>query len=116
MIIYTNTKSRKKKATLKRKAEQYQKWLKDIQSISTNFSSGKHRNAPNERRYQTPSIPLDRDSRMYTSLSSEYYDTFKKNVPQYTGDKMIGIGTLHKSNAIPIFNTQDAKDQANMRR
>lgn len=35
---------------------------------------------------------------------------------QYTGDKMIGIGTLHKSNAVPIFSDEDAKDQAKMRR
>lgn len=34
----------------------------------------------------------------------------------YTGDKMIGIGTLHKSNAVPIFSEEEAKDQANMRR
>ena len=35
---------------------------------------------------------------------------------QYTGDKMIGIGTLHKSNAVPIFSDEEAKDQAKMRR
>ena len=34
----------------------------------------------------------------------------------YTGTAMIGIGTLHKSNAVPIFNTEDAQDQAKMRR
>lgn len=34
----------------------------------------------------------------------------------YTGDKMLGIGTLHKSNAVPIFSDAEAKDQANMRR
>ena len=34
----------------------------------------------------------------------------------YTGTAMIGIGTLHKSNAVPIFTNEDAKDQANMRR
>ena len=35
---------------------------------------------------------------------------------QYTGDKMLGIGTLHKSNAVPIFSDEEAKDQARMRR
>jgi len=29
---------------------------------------------------------------------------------------MIGIGTLHKSNAVPIFTDEEAKDQASMRR
>lgn len=116
MIIYTNTRSRKKKATPKRKAEQYQQWLKEVQSTSTNFASGVRRNAPVARKYEAPSIPTDRNPRMYPSASSEHFDTFKKKVNQYTGDKMVGIGTLHKSNAVPIFNTQDAKDQANMRR
>ena len=34
----------------------------------------------------------------------------------YTGDAMIGIGQLHKSNAIPVFKQDDAKDLAKMRR
>ena len=35
---------------------------------------------------------------------------------RYTGSAMLGIGTLHKSNAVPIFSSEDAKDQARMRR
>jgi hypothetical protein len=34
----------------------------------------------------------------------------------YTGSAMKGIGTLHKSNAVPIFSAEEAIDQANMRR
>lgn len=34
----------------------------------------------------------------------------------YTGDKMIGIGTMHKSNSVPIFSTEDAEAIAKMRR
>jgi hypothetical protein len=34
----------------------------------------------------------------------------------YTGDAMLGIGQLHKSNAIPIFKKEDAIDIAKMRR
>lgn len=34
----------------------------------------------------------------------------------YTGDKIIGIGTLHKSNAVPVFSDAEAKDMARMRR
>jgi hypothetical protein len=40
----------------------------------------------------------------------------KKEVQQYTGDAMIGIGQLHKSNAIPVFKQEDAADIAKMRR
>lgn len=37
-------------------------------------------------------------------------------IPKYTGDKIIGIGTLHKSNAVPVFSDKEAKDLATMRR
>lgn len=40
----------------------------------------------------------------------------KRESKQYTGDKMIGIGTLHKSNAVPVFSNQEAVDIATMRR
>jgi hypothetical protein len=39
-----------------------------------------------------------------------------KPAPVYTGDKMIGIGQLHKSNAVPVFRDEDIKDIARMRR
>lgn len=34
----------------------------------------------------------------------------------YTGDKMIGIGQLHKSNAVPVFSSEEAHDISKMRR
>jgi hypothetical protein len=37
-------------------------------------------------------------------------------IPKYTGDKIIGIGTMHKSNAVPIFSGEQAVDISKMRR
>jgi len=34
----------------------------------------------------------------------------------YTGTKVIGIATMHKSNAIPVFSDDQAKDISKMRR
>lgn len=34
----------------------------------------------------------------------------------YTGTKILGIGTMHKSNAVPIFSDEQAHDIAKMRR
>ena len=34
----------------------------------------------------------------------------------YTGTKVKGIGTMHKSNAVPIFSDEEAKDISKMRR
>ena len=41
--------------------------------------------------------------------------TYKAN-PQYTGTKIKGIGTMHKSNAVPVFSDEEAHDIARMRR
>ena len=36
---------------------------------------------------------------------------------QYSGErKLLGVATMHKSNLVPVFNEQDAKDIAKMRR
>ena len=40
----------------------------------------------------------------------------KKEAPVYTGTKIKGIGTMHKSNAVPIFSDEEAKDISSMRR
>lgn len=37
-------------------------------------------------------------------------------VKVYTGDKIIGIATMHKSNLVPIFSDSEAKAVASMRR
>ena len=34
----------------------------------------------------------------------------------YTGTKVLGIGTMHKSNAVPIFSDEEAQDISRMRR
>lgn len=34
----------------------------------------------------------------------------------YTGTKILGIGTMHKSNAVPIFSDEEAQDISRMRR
>ena len=40
----------------------------------------------------------------------------KKPEKVYTGTEIIGIGQMHKSNAVPIRRKEDAKSLANMRR
>lgn len=35
---------------------------------------------------------------------------------KYTGTSMLGIATMHKSNAVPVFSNESAKDISQMRR
>ena len=39
-----------------------------------------------------------------------------KENPKYTGTKILGIGTMHKSNAVPVFSSEEAHGIATMRR
>ena len=41
--------------------------------------------------------------------------TYKAS-PQYTGTKIKGIGTMHKSNAVPVFSDEQAVEISRMRR
>jgi hypothetical protein len=50
------------------------------------------------------------------SLSTGVGTAVKTDIPIYTGDKMIGIGVLHKSNAVPVFSDEEAVDISKMRR
>lgn len=112
MIIHTHQKSKKKKVK-KADIEQYENWLKSVNSMTTSFSSKK---TTTKTKLQTPKVPENRSTKHIPSLQTAECDTSAKSTKVYTGDKMIGIGTLHKSNAVPIFRKEDAKDQANMRR
>lgn len=40
----------------------------------------------------------------------------KPDPKKYTGTLVKGISTMHKSNAVPIINEQEAKEHASMRR
>jgi len=42
--------------------------------------------------------------------------TSSKPTPTYTGTKILGIGTMHKSNMVPIFSDEEAVDISRMRR
>ena len=40
----------------------------------------------------------------------------KKDEKVYTGDKLMGIATMHKSNMVPVFKQEDAEDISKMSR
>lgn len=66
----------------------------------------------------TQSAPYRRDTGPHIpSLNpTDMTPCTKKESQQYTGTKIKGIGTMHKSNAVPIFSDEEAQDIAKMRR
>ena len=114
MFVYTKSTSKKKSPT-KKQVEEYNAWLKQINAIKPP-SYGKRKMATSE--VYKPAQSYVRETQKIASLNPDNLGNGTKPVHAmtYTGNKMIGIGTLHKSNAVPIFSDSDAKDQANMRR
>jgi hypothetical protein len=62
------------------------------------------------------SIPADRSTKHIPSRNTGDGIASVKQIPKYTGTKMLGIGTMHKSNAVPIFSDDEAKSISSMRR
>ena len=63
------------------------------------------------------SAPVGRETKRINSLDTGHSGAVRtKDIPQYTGTKIIGIGTMHKSNAVPIFSDEQAVEISTMRR
>jgi hypothetical protein len=118
MIIYTNQRSKKKKIS-KKQNEQYESWLSSVNSIKTNFSINKTQ-SPTTVKKAFVEKKFVRETQKYPSLVENNVHQGGCTKPiegkKYTGSNMKGIGTLHKSNGIPVFSEQEAKDLSSMRR
>ena len=57
-----------------------------------------------------------RDEPVYKSVDCGGINTAAPEKKEYTGTLVKGIGTMHKSNAVPIIDEQQMKDLASMRR
>ncbi len=63
------------------------------------------------------SAPVGRETQRIASRDTGHSGAVRtKDIPQYTGTKIIGIGTMHKSNAVPIFSDEQAVEISTMRR
>jgi len=63
------------------------------------------------------SAPVGRETAHIPSRDTGHSGAVRtKDIPQYTGTKILGIGTMHKSNAVPVFSDEEAHDIATMRR
>lgn len=73
---------------------------------------------PSGTKAWTPVVTLQplRSTTLARSLSTPGGSTALKQVPQYTGDKMLGVSIIHKSCLQPVFSQEAAIDAANMRR
>ena len=111
MMIYVKQGKSKPKLKPKKEREEYQAWLDKHQvPIAKKVT-------PNVQPWTYKLAQPVRETQKISSLNSSMMGNATVKPKQfYTGDKIIGIGTLHKSNAIPVFSVEEAQDMAQMRR
>lgn len=108
---------RKTKPKISKQAKlQHDNWLKEINKPMPSFK--KYGVVTNIiKKVPSPKIPPGRETPKINSLDTGFVPCTKSvEGNSYTGTKMLGIGTLHKSNAVPVFNDNEAKEMARMRR
>ena len=111
-VIYTSFKKSKKRKPTAAQRELDESWVKLMKQYEPKKPIPKKSDAfsyslGTTARRETPNIP---------SLPFTGGPCTKKEQQMYTGTAMKGIGTLHKSNAVPIFTDEEAIDIAKMRR
>ena len=112
-IIHTHVpKRRAKKPNAKQRqlASSWQEILKKYEpkkKIEAKASRAQVYKEPTTYRRETAFIP---------SLGTHQGDCSRKQQQTYTGSAMMGIATLHKSNAVPVFSQEDAVEISRMRR
>ena len=63
-----------------------------------------------------PKVPPGRETPQINSVDTGWVACTKSQDQAYTGTKVKGIGTMHKSNAVPIFSDNEAIEISKMRR
>jgi hypothetical protein len=64
----------------------------------------------------TVKVPVGRETVRVESLDTGMVACVRPKDQEYTGTKVKGIGTMHKSNAVPIFSDEEAVEISTMRR
>ncbi len=109
----------------KQRAEQQAREWEDLQrswdKLAPRFSTRKEpaRNMPRgsfQPLASGPKYPPGREPQQIPSRDSGVGVAAAPAAKVYTGTKIKGIGTMHKSNAVPIFSDEEAQDIAHMRR
>ena len=90
--------------------------LIEFEKLTPKFSTGPY-NAPKKTMTDfMPRTPPGRETAAVPSQDTGWVACVKVKDNTYTGNKVKGIGTMHKSNGVPIFSDEEAKDISTMRR
>jgi hypothetical protein len=77
------------------------------------YRQGKYK--PKLRGTPLPKYEISDHRQKYPSVDSMGM-TYARKENVYTGDRLLGIATMHKSNMVPVFSQESAEEISKMRR
>jgi len=104
-----------KKLAQQRQAE-WDRKLVQFDAMAPKFSTGPYNSPKKTITDYMPKTPPGRETAHIKSQDTGWVPCVKVKDNEYTGTKIKGIGTMHKSNAVPVFSDQEARDISSMRR
>lgn len=120
----STTSTRRRKQVKFRSAEHKAQYLREQEEWSKLLK--RHNIDPSKKTKNQPyvALPTDASAKPYRretehipSLAPENLGPCLKKEPhRYTGTLIKGIATMHKSNAVPVINEEQARDISRMRR
>ena len=98
--------------------EQEESWKELLKRHGIEQEERKRKRALASENYTPKNEPFRRDTgpRIPSKDPTNMAPCTKAPDKVYTGTKILGIGTMHKSNAVPIFSNEDAVEISKMRR
>ena len=104
------------KRTAQARQAEWDRKLIEFDAMAPKFSTGPY-NAPRKTMADyMPKTPPGRETPYIESQDTGWVPCVRVKDNEYTGTKVKGIGTMHKSNGVPIFSDQEARDISSMRR
>jgi hypothetical protein len=105
-------------AEAKRKAEQLDAmWKAKLKELGVEQETKRRKRALSADSLTLKvTIPPGRETPYIASRDTGWIPCTTATNQEYTGTKVKGIGTMHKSNAVPIFSDEEAVEISTMRR
>lgn len=95
---------------------EYNNWRKSVGLEVVASLKSKSYKAKGCKTYIASNIYRRNTTSHIPSLNTDVCDTSRKDVPQYTGENLLGIAVMHKSNLVPVFKKEQAVEISRMRR
>jgi hypothetical protein len=107
--------SEQKQLAEQRQAE-WDRKLIEFEKMTPKFSTGPYNSPRKTMSDFMPKTPPGRETPKVESQDTGWVPCVKVKDNEYTGTKIKGIGTMHKSNAVPVFSDEEAIEISTMRR